>query len=56
MRRTAKAVAIAIAAVAVVAVLISLLLLRQKENNRLGCAYRGGTMVRDECVTTTARH
>jgi hypothetical protein len=36
-------------------VLIVLLFVRQKETARIGCAYRAGTVVLGECVTTTTR-
>ena len=56
MRRAAKLLAIGLAALVVVAVLIVLLLQQQKENNRIGCAFRGMTLVAGECVTTTTRN
>jgi hypothetical protein len=56
VRRAAKVVAIGVAALVVVCVLIGLLFLQQKENARIACAYRAGTVVAGECVTTTTRN
>jgi len=56
VRRAAKVVTIVVTALAVVFVLIVLLFRQQKENERIGCAYRGQTLVSGECVTTTTRN